>query len=147
MSTQTDTDVFLCIISLNKKKYKQFSSNNVNFYDIEFGLWIQDHTICFGEDMQTDGCANARVILNVRNCFAHFFFSINSNLKISFDWVPLFQRRRDNITKSRLVKSKNFDTRKKRLLESSLFTDQLCDLGQFYYFSKLRFFSPVSQDF
>ena len=38
MSTQTDTDVFLCIISLNKKKYKQFSSNNVNFYDIEFGL-------------------------------------------------------------------------------------------------------------
>ena len=143
MSTQTDTDVFLCIISLNKKKYKHFASNDVNFYD-EFGLWIQDHTICFGEDMNTDGCANASVILNERNCFAHFF-SVNSDLKISFDWVPLFQR--DNITKSRLVRSKNFDNRKKRLLESSLFTDQLCDLGQFYYFSKLRFFSSVSQDF
>lgn len=72
--------------------------------------------------MKTDGSAQC---MESVKCKEHFYSLLlmspppNSNLKISFDEVLLFQRR-NNITKLRVVKSKGFGGRKKRPLESIL---------------------------
>lgn len=92
--------------------------------------------------MRTEGCVQRKDSLKCNELFYSLLFTFclqNSNFKISFDGVPLFQRG-DNITKPRLVTSKGFGIRKKRPLESVLSLTSCVTLVSFLTSLSLNFF-------
>lgn len=103
---------------------------------------VKLHFLFSGGHADIQAVYNARSLRNIRNSFiaSCSLFPQNSNLKISFEGVPLFQQE-DNMTKGIAVGNRNLGIRKKRPSMSVLLLTSHVNLLSF-----LTSLSPIFLD-